>query len=455
MEIQVERLRQALELVSSAIPKGKVTLPITTSVLFKEGKLTATNLELWVSVDVPQLQAGRTGFVLPHRALTEALKFIPGRQMLTITPDRQRVLLESAGSRTTLIKPGLPRDFPPMPQPSETTGAEGFLVDGDRLVRGLLAVLPYAATKDTRPVLTGVAMKLGQDLELVAADGFRLAIEQPGIPLTGNGTGHMAIVPGPTVHALGLLWKKGDKPPDLFDKLTTGLDAARAAGQTANSGSIEIANLAVARRNLRMVEDGGHISFSFGSIRLTSQLIQGEFPHYQDLVPETAGGRRVSVSADELARVVNQVAEIAGAGSNMARLRWSGDQLTVSAQATDVGETEATIPAHVEGVEGEIAFNLRYLREYLRGKTHVVTISTVPGDPDQVRGKPGVFTHRGGPMVIMMPMFAAPSESSSEPVEPTPETPTESAPEGPAPATDDNEGPDLPAEEGSEAPEEG
>ena len=455
MEIQVERLRQALELVSSAIPKGKVTLPITTSVLFKEGKLTATNLELWVSVDVSQLQTGRTGFVLPHRALTEALKFIPGRQTLTITSDRQRVLLESAGSRTTLIKPGLPRDFPPMPQPAGSMGADGFVVDGDRLVQGLLSVLPYVATKDTRPVLTGVAMKLGQDLELVAADGFRLAIEQPGIPLTGNGTGHMAIVPGPTVHALGLLWKKGDKPPDL--------DAARAAGQTANSGSIEIANLAVARRNLRMVEDGGHISFSFGSIRLTSQLLQGQFPHYQDLVPETAGGRRVSVSADELARVVNQVAEIAGAGSNMARLRWSGGHLTVSAQASDVGETEATIPAHVEGGEGEIAFNLRYLRDYLRGKTHVVTISTVPGDPDQVRGKPGVFTHRGGPMIIMMPMFAAPSESSSEPfdsaqespVEPTPETPTESATEEPAPATDDNEGPDLPAEAGSEAPEEG
>jgi DNA polymerase-3 subunit beta len=454
MEIQVERLRQALDLVSSAIPRGKVPLPITTSVLFKDGKLTATNLELWVSVDVPQLQMGRSSFVLPHRALTEALKFIPGCQMLTITPDRQRVLLESAGSRTSLIKPGLPRDFPPMPQPA----GEGFLVDGDRLVQGLLAVLPYAATRDTRPVLTGVAMKLGQELELVAADGFRLAIEQPGIPLTGNGTGHMAIVPGPTVHALGLLWKKGDKPPDLFDRallskvegLTTGLDAARAAGQTANSGSIEIANLAVARRNLRMVEDGGHISFSFGSIRLTSQLLQGQFPHYQDLVPETAGGRKVSVSADELARVVNQVAEIAGAGSNMARLRWSGDQLTVSAQASDVGETEASIPAHVEGGEGEIAFNLGYLQRYLRGKTHVVTISTVPGDPDQVRGKPGVFTHRGGPMVIMMPMFAAPSESSSEPVEPTPGEP----PVVPAPAADSNEGPGSQGEEGSEAPEE-
>ena len=55
MDIQVEKLRQALDLVSAAMPRGKVTLPITTSVLFRDGKVTATNLELWISVELAEL----------------------------------------------------------------------------------------------------------------------------------------------------------------------------------------------------------------------------------------------------------------------------------------------------------------------------------------------------------------------------------------------------------------
>jgi DNA polymerase-3 subunit beta len=394
MDIQVERLRQALDLVSAAISRGnrdKSGLPITSSVLFRDGKVTATNLEVWISVDLPELApTSRGSFVLPHRALTEALKFIPGRQMLTMTPGRSDVVMEAASSRLTLVKPGQPRDFPPMPQLSDE---DSFAVDGDRLVRGLLEMLPYVSRRDNMPVITGVALRLGDELEMAAADGFRLAVHQSGIQLTGNGTGHMAVVPAASVHALGQLWRKGDKPPDI--------DAAGAVSQM----NLSVADLAVAKRNLRMVEDGNHISFSFGAIRMCSVLIQGDFPRYWDMIPDTEGGRSVGVNAEELLRVVNQIA-------NIARLRWSNDALTVFARAVDVGEVEATIPTHVEGGEGEIAFNLGYLQQYLRGKTHVVTIATIPGEPDQTRGKPGVFTHRGGPMVIMMPMLVPTSRDT-------------------------------------------
>jgi len=340
--------------------------------------------------------------VLPHRALTEALKFTPGREMLTLTPDRQNVLLETSGSRLRLIKPGQPRDFPPMPQPP----GDGFRVDGDRLVRGLPEMLPYASTDQKRaPIITGVAVRLAEELELASADGFRLAIFQPGIQLSGGETGHIAVVPGNTVKVLGTLWRKGDKPPDV--------DAAAIVGQTTNGGSVDIGRLAVARRNLRMVEDRYHIRFSFGAISLCSVLLQGEFPRYRQFVPVTEVGRRVMVHAEELLRAVNQIAEIASEGANIARLRWSTGQLVVSARAAEVGEAEVSIPAVVEGDDAEIAFNLGYLQAYLWGKTDVVTIATAPGDAEQVRNSMGVFSHRGGPMVIMMPMLAAAAESAS------------------------------------------
>ena len=147
------------------------------------------------------------------------------------------------------------------------------------MVGPLRQVLPYAASEKARPVLTGVALRLGEELELAAADGFRLAIDHPGIPLSGGETGHLAIVPGDAVKVLGTLWRKGDKPPDI--------DAARIAGQTTNAGpehrrrggSVQIGHLAVARRNIRLIEDGTNISFSFGTITMCSGLLQGDFPN--------------------------------------------------------------------------------------------------------------------------------------------------------------------------------
>jgi DNA polymerase III subunit beta len=442
MDITVEKLRQLLDLVAPAVPRGKVTLPITTAVLFSEGSLTATNLELWISVDLPEL--GDAEFVLPHRALTEALRFTPGRQVVTLTPETDRVILETPGSRLTLVKPGQPHDFPPMPQPQ----GDGFTVDGDRLVGGLQEVLPYVASDSRVPVLTGVAFRLDEELELVAADGYRLAIFQPGIQLSGGETGHLAVVPASAARVLGALWRKADKPPDI--------DAARIAGETANggnAGSVQIGRLAIARRNLRLVEDGNHVRFSFGAVTLCSTLVQGSFPHYRDLVPDVAGGRRVMVNAEELLRVLNQVANIAHEGSNVARLRWTDDRLIISARAPDLGEVEVVImPAVVEGGEGEIAFNLDYLRDYLRGKTHVVTIATAPGDAQQVRGSMGVFTHRGGPTVIMMPMLV--SSSDQPPAqEDREEAPATGGPgEAEEPGSTPEQAPDPAAEEPKPAP---
>jgi hypothetical protein len=82
MDIQVEKLRQALDLVSAAIPRGspgKSGLPISSSVLFRNGKLTATNLEIWISVELPEL--GRS---------------IPGWSILTMNPGRSDVVMEAA-----------------------------------------------------------------------------------------------------------------------------------------------------------------------------------------------------------------------------------------------------------------------------------------------------------------------------------------------------------------------
>jgi DNA polymerase III sliding clamp (beta) subunit (PCNA family) len=87
--------------------------------------VTATNLEYWISVNLPELADAspsaelRTGFVLPHKSLTEALKYTPGRETITLSPEEGRVVLTTSGSRLSLLKTGQPHDFPPMPSASE------------------------------------------------------------------------------------------------------------------------------------------------------------------------------------------------------------------------------------------------------------------------------------------------------------------------------------------------
>ena len=174
-------------------------MPILTNVHIGGGRVVATNLEIWIAVDVPELEGD--GFVLPHKALTEALKFTPGRQQLTLTDEGNNVTLTTSGSQLNLVKPGLASDFPPVPSLARRRSGtrhragEGHAVDGDKLVAGFTAVVPYASKDRSRPILTGVGVRLTEDLEMVGADGFRLAIQRPGIHLTGEASGEMVVVP--------------------------------------------------------------------------------------------------------------------------------------------------------------------------------------------------------------------------------------------------------------------
>lgn len=404
MEIKAGKLREALELLEPVVP-GRPTMPVLTYVLLKDGQAVATNLEQAVIVALPE--AVET-LLVPHRNVLELLNRIPANQAVLlegrIEASDSKLALSWAGGQATYDSAS-EEDYPPLPK-MEPAG-EGTL-DGDILVSALLSVVGYTAREDSRPILTGVAMELGDRVTVVAADGFRLAVRD--LPLgfpQPAGVPQVVVIPGRTVRLLGQLWKKAPGTAQM-DLVT------------------DLAHLAVAKRPLELAVNAAYIQARFGRVTVLSQLNTGTFPNYRQLIPEKFAFR-VRVMARDLEQGCRAIAGVAMDGSGIVRLVWSNSTLSLSAQATETGEMKLSIPVQTEGGEGKIALNVNYLLAYLRGKEGLVEMCV------DTPSSPVVLHHPNSPLVVVMPMFvnwetSAP-QAKPETATETPETaePTEPA----------------------------
>ena len=366
MEIQVKRLRDTLELLAPLTPR-KSTLKSLSYVLLKDGQAVATDLEVGVAVELPE--ADGEGVLLPAKDALGFLKYTRGTAMAQVTATRNKVTIAASGMETSFSDVPDVDDFPPLPR---VKGESEGVLNGDALVRTLVALAPYAAIETTRPVLNGVCLTTGDELEVVAADGFRLIWE--GIP--GKLSGPSMIIPHKGVDILEHLWKRA-AAPDLTNVR-------------------DLASLAVAPRLIRLGWGQYLLSLNFDAVTLIIQLIQGSFPDYRRLIP-TETQPLVTVMAEDMARVLAQVAPVAKDVKGIVRLRWEGGGLQVSVKGE---EKEASVPVPAQFTEpGKTALNINYLREYFKGRSGVVSMSTATPQ------SPVLFTYRGKAHVLLMPMF--------------------------------------------------
>mgnify|MGYP001585552863 CR=1 FL=1 len=177
MKIRTEKLRDALELVAPAVGGRKVTLPALRCVRVGEGTLAATNLEVRVQVELPEAQD--PPFLMPHKLALDFLKAVPGDTVMWVG-ETDGVAIQAGSARVRFQAPK-EENFPPRPDLQAPLEAE---VDGDAMVKALEEMVRYTATGDSRPVLNGVCLTLGDPAEAVAADGYRLAVRALPFPLT-------------------------------------------------------------------------------------------------------------------------------------------------------------------------------------------------------------------------------------------------------------------------------
>ena len=369
-----ENLSRGLAMVGRAVAT-RSTLPITQNVLLTTDqsmlKLSATNLEISITTWVGGMIEEEGSITVPARLLSEFVNSLPSDRIdLELMPGTG-VLQLKCGRAEARINGADASEFPPIPSIEDGVGAQ---IDQQVLKSAISRVAFAAATEESRPVLTGVEVRFqGDKFTLAAADGFRLAVQH------------------------GTLATPVEQEIEVIIPARTLVELSRLLGD--QSEAVEIL----------MTPTKGQVLFRLPGVELVSQLLQGSFPNYDQLIPQSYQTRAI-FDLQSLLRATRTAAIFARDGSQIIRVQvipdedgQSNGKALISARSEEVGDNQDEVDADsIEGDEAKIAFNSRYLQEVLsvleRGKVALET--TTPSSP-------GVFkpVDSDDYIHVVMPMF--------------------------------------------------
>ncbi len=348
MKFRCEReiLADALTTAGRAATNRSGTLPVLSGVRLDvaDGQLTATgtDLELTIRLSVPVHVDKEGSAVVPARLVGDIVKALPpGAVDVSVTDDEMSI---SAGRSQFSVRPLSLSDYPAQAE----TDAAPVTLASQQVGDALRQVVRAASTDDARAVLTGVLMSSEDEgLKMVATDSYRLAVRD--LPQSSIlAIGQKVLVPG---RALAELQRVLTSDAELSVRL-----GAREA------------------------------VFEVGGTRLSTRLIEGEYPNYRNLLPSSYPNR-LTVGREALLEALRRV-KILAQDSTPVRLALGGDTLRLTAITQDVGKAHEEIDASYEGTEMTVAFNPDYLTagvEAVEGDE--VTLSTLdPMKPAVLRG---------------------------------------------------------------------
>jgi len=367
-----ENLNWGLGIVGRAVPT-RTTLPITNNILLETDqsrlKLVATNLEMAISCWIGAKVEEEGTITVPAKLLTEFISSLPKDKVDVAMAPKTKTLSVRCARYEARISGMDAKDFPPIPTVEQGIGTS---IDVEALRQAITQVVFAAASEESRPVLTGVDAKFeGSNLTLAAADGFRLAVYTLGLskPLSQK---IEVIIPSRTLAELNRLMTDQEEPVEV----------------TVNPNKSQIL-------------------FKLKNIELVSQLIQGTFPQYEQLIPQSTG-TKATVDVAEFLRATKTAAIFARDGTGIVRLiiapggELTPGKMTVSARSEEIGEDVGEIDAIVQGNEAKIAFNGKYLTDVLNviKEAQVALETTSPSSPGVIKPV-GVDNY----VHVLMPMF--------------------------------------------------
>ena len=367
-----ENLSRALSVVGRAVAT-RTTLPITQNVLLSTDqsrlKLAATNLEIAISTWTGAQVEEEGSITIPARLLTEFISSLPAEPVDITSIAQPKGLTLRCARFEAHINGTDAEDFPPIP--SVESGVIGK-VEPQVLRDAISRVVFAAATEDSRPVLTGIKVEIsGEDFTFAAADGFRLAVYKGKLaePIAEDLD---FIIPARTLQEVNRLIGTQEAPVEFT-----------------------------------VTPSKSQALFRLENVEIVSQLVQGTFPNYAQLIPQSYDTRSV-VDLDEFSRATKTAAIFARDGSGILRIQTTGGpdgspgRMSISSRAEEVGDNEGEIDAKVEGEAAKIAFNSKYLSDVLEvlGRGEVVLETTTSSSPGVLK-----LLNDEKYIHVVMPMF--------------------------------------------------
>jgi len=331
-------LSTSLQIVSRAVA-ARPTHPVLANVLLTAdaatGRLSLTgyDLNLGIQTTLPATVERSGAITLPARLFGEIVARLPADSPITLScePEAEEVELTSLSGSYRMR--GMPaEDFPELPL---VQSGSPLQIHGDALVRGLRATLFASSSDEAKQLLTGVHLALeGDGLECAATDGHRLAV----LRLQGALSGEEAAEPF---------------------SLTVPARSLRELERVLSGRSLE--------DPVNLFFERGQMVVLAADQVLTTRTLDGTYPHYRQLIPESFQ-RRIEIDRRALTAALERVAVLADQHNNVVRISADPERgrITLRAEAQDVGSGAEELSAAIEGDDLEIAFNVRYLLDGLK-----------------------------------------------------------------------------------------
>lgn len=332
-------LNSHLSLVSRAV-SSRPTHPVLANVLLKADAttqrviLSAFDLSLGIQTSFPAKVEESGILTLPAKLLGDIVSRLPdGDITLESGADASHITTLTCASGQYQVRGMGAEDFPELPKIEE---GEQTHLSADALIDGLRGSLFAASADETKQVLTGVHVSVQADgLEFAATDGHRLAVVQ-------------------TIDAEDAEKSEEDAHLDVTVPAKALQELIKMLDRQASS-SIDVRF------------DQGQVVFEWADQRITSRLLEGQYPNYRQLVPRQFS-HQLTVDRRLFLSALERISVLADQKNNIVKVQLDSvaQQLRLSVDAQDVGSGRESVPAQITGDGLEIAFNVRYLLDGLK-----------------------------------------------------------------------------------------
>lgn len=329
LKIQKEEIQHALQRIQGIVDK-KTTMPILSHFLLKANKtasLMATDLDIALKGPVKAEIKGRGGLCIPARKLFEIAKEVEGDILLEVQDNNW---IKATSGKSTFKLMGLPEeDFPSLP---EVDKSEELSLRADALKAMIDKTIYATGESDTRYTLNGLLLhfmpkKKNIEVRVVGTDGHRLSVISAAIENNLSEEKKIILPKKAAVELRKLL-----------------------------EGCSDDVSLSINRN---------HIFFTIEGTVLTSRLIEGTYPNYEQVIPKN-NEKKVTVDKLSFLKALRRTSIMSRERTNAVRLDLEPGKITLISMNPDIGEAREEIAAQYKGDPITIGYNARYVMDILQ-----------------------------------------------------------------------------------------